>query len=280
MMLVMAAGLAGCRPSDDRLIEIAQDSVDQQSAQNEEMSRLNREIAAGTRQLVEADAEARQQLLAAQQQLQVQQQELTSQRDSLEAERKAWAAERRTESLLAPLLSTLGVTFLALLPLALGACLLHSLARTADAEVGELLVHELMQPNPLLLPAPMAARERPALEGPAPINEPDDVQSGHGSGALLYRVAGRVAGFDEPLNELVRATSARDAAERVRQFWTDELQCPLSADEFVVQELREPAECGIVYEAALREDRIQFGAVRDDSRLAALSSQIQMAACA
>jgi hypothetical protein len=259
---------------------MAQESVDQQAAQNAEMSRLNREVAAGTRQLVEADAEARQQLLAAQQQLQVQQQELSSQRDALEAERKAWAGQRRTESMLAPLLTTFGAAFLALLPLALCASLLHGLARTADAEVGELLIHELTQSTPLLLPAPAAAPERPALEGPAPTNEPEDAQSGHGSAVLPYRVAGCVDGFSEPLNELVRARYALDAAKCVHQFWTDELQCPLSADEFVVQELREPTECGIVYEAALSEERIQFDTRRDDSHQAALPARMELATCA
>lgn len=276
----MSSGLAGCQPSDDRLIEMARDSVDQQAAQNAEMSRLNREVAAGTRQLVEADAVARQQLLAAQQQLQVQQQELSSQRDTLEAERKAWAEQRRTESMLAPLLTTFGAAFLALLPLALCGWLVHGLARTADAEVGELLVHELTQASPLLLPAPMAVPERPALEDTSRIDEPDDEQSGRRSAVLLYRVAGCVDGFSEPLDELVRARSALDAADCVRRFWTDELQCRLSAEEFVVQHLCEPAECGIVYEAALSEERIRFDTRRDDSHQAELPARMELATCA
>src|SRR5262245_55514189 len=96
----------------------------------------------------------------------------------------------------------------------------------------------------------------------------------------LYRVVGCVEGFSETLSELVRASSALDAAERVRRFWTEELQCPLSADAFVVQSLREPAECGIVYEAALSEQRIRLEARGDDSVSASLPTLMQLATCA
>ena len=48
MILAIAMTLlVGCDSDDVRLARMAQDSVDQQRAQNEEMARLNREVAHG-----------------------------------------------------------------------------------------------------------------------------------------------------------------------------------------------------------------------------------------
>jgi hypothetical protein len=159
---------AGCEPSDERLVELAEHSVEQQAAQNEEVVRLNREVAEGTRRLVEADSAARKQLIEAQRDLQRQQQELAAQRDALEQERQELARQRRTESALAPVLTTLGTTFLALLPLVLCGYLLHDLSRSPEAAVGDLLIHELASEQPLLAkPRPAAIVHRAAADSDA-----------------------------------------------------------------------------------------------------------------
>jgi hypothetical protein len=162
---------AGCEDPDTRLARMAEHAIEQQAAQNEELARLNREVAEGTRQLIEADAAARQELLAAQQELQRQQSEVNAQRDALEAERRAWARQRRTESVLAPILTTLGTALLALLPLVLCWYLLHGLSRTPEQQVAELLIEELAAEQPTLLPPP-SVRPACALEHrPDPADE-------------------------------------------------------------------------------------------------------------
>lgn len=47
LMILAMTLLVGCDSDDARLARMAQDSVDQQRAQNEEMARLNREVAHG-----------------------------------------------------------------------------------------------------------------------------------------------------------------------------------------------------------------------------------------
>lgn len=142
--------ITGCDSSDQRLVELAEHSVEQQAAQNEEIVRLNREVAQGTSRLVEADSAARKQLIEAQRDLLRQQQELAAQRDALELERQEWARQRRTESALVPILTTFGTSLLALLPLILCGYLLHGLSRSPEAAVGDLLIEELASEQPLL----------------------------------------------------------------------------------------------------------------------------------
>jgi hypothetical protein len=160
----MAILVAGCDapPSDDRLARMAQQSVEQQAKQNEEMVHLNREVAQGTNHLVDADSQSRQELLAAQRELQRQQEQVGVQRDALESERKAWATQRRTESFFAPIASTLGMTFLALLPLLLCWYLMHGLSKSTDHQISDLLIEEIVSPGPMRLP-PSPPTQPPAL---------------------------------------------------------------------------------------------------------------------
>jgi hypothetical protein len=155
-MILSLAAITGCEPPspDDRLAQMAEHSVTQQAQQNAEMARLNREVAQGTNRLVETDSLARRELLAAQRDLQRQQEQVGIQRDALETERKDWASQRQTESVYAPILSTLGMTLLALLPLVLCWYLLHGLSRSADHQIGDLLIQEIVSPEPTLLPPP------------------------------------------------------------------------------------------------------------------------------
>jgi len=156
LIFLTLTAIVGCEPPapDDRLARMAEQSVEQQAQQNEEMARLNREVARGTNHLVEADSQARQELLAAQRDLQRQQEQVGLQRDALETERKEWAVQRRTESVYAPIVSTLGMTVLALLPLALCWYLLHGLSRTDEHQIGDLLITEIVSERPTLLPPP------------------------------------------------------------------------------------------------------------------------------
>lgn len=164
---------SGCGENDGRLARMAAEAARQQAAQNEEIARLNREVAAGTKQLVEGDAKARQELIAAQRDLQRQQEQVGAQRDALEAERKQWAQQRRTESVYGPILSTLGMTLLALLPLVLCWCLLQGLGRTDEEQIGEILIEEIVSEEPQLLPAPPTSSPSRLLEHQSELAEQD-----------------------------------------------------------------------------------------------------------
>lgn len=169
MMLLMAAG---CHLDDDRANRLAEQAVTQQAAQNAEMARLNREVAEGTQRLVKADAAARQELLAAQRDLQTQQAEVHQQRDVLETERKALAADRRTESVLAPIVATLGTAFLCLFPVGVACFVLWHAPPSASNDIAELLIVDLASDHPRLRPPAAHSPAAPRLESPVPPSEP------------------------------------------------------------------------------------------------------------
>ncbi|REJ86629.1 MAG: hypothetical protein DWQ34_27030 [Planctomycetota bacterium] len=80
----------------------------------------------------------------------------------------------------------------------------------------------------------------------------------------LFRVEGTTADllsnwFSEPLCELVRAGSPAEAARIAVRFWSGALKGSVSVDCLTVQRLHEPlGGTGLVYEAALREDRFML----------------------
>lgn len=175
MMLMI---IVGCEREDERLAQLAREAANQQSAQNTEMARLNREVAEGTRRLVESDAQAREELLAAQRDLQSQQEQIGLARDALEAERREWAQQRQTESVFAPILGTLGMALLALLPLGLCWYLLHGLSRVEEQQIGELLIEDLIAEEPKLLSPPRAVpQSAPALGHQSDSTAEDDADA-------------------------------------------------------------------------------------------------------
>ena len=135
-MIVTAPMLIGCSDSE-RVAEVALAGSKRQADLDQEMIRLNREVAAGTTRLVEAQAQADQQVLAAQHDLQ-------QQRDALETERRQLAEKRTAESLLAPILLTLGSLVVCSLPLVLCWYLLRELGSDpAELEVTQLFIDQL-----------------------------------------------------------------------------------------------------------------------------------------
>jgi hypothetical protein len=159
LLTLTAIALIGGCSEDQRLARMAQDSVEQQKSQNQEMVRLNREVAEGVKRLVESENEARQELTSLQRGLQQQQADTNWQRDQLEIERKQLAGERYRESLLAPLVSHVGLLIVCALPLVLAGYLMHvwRCESQDDLAIGELLIEELVSKQPRLLPhAPTA----------------------------------------------------------------------------------------------------------------------------
>jgi hypothetical protein len=163
-MILLIVLATGCSPTDDRLVRHVAESNRQQADQNQEMAKVHREVAEGTTRLVEAVAESRQEMLGMEHELQ-------DQRAQLETERRSLANERHRESILAPVLSNVGLMLIAALPLVLCWYLLHGL-RSPDEDVSEVLVQNLVDQH---LTLPIAPPARPAIEHetpPASVEDP------------------------------------------------------------------------------------------------------------
>ena len=156
-MALLTVLVTGCESSDDRLVRHVAESNRQQAEQNQEMAQLHHEVSAGTSRLVDAVAESRAEMLNMEHDLQ-------DQRTQLDAERRTLANERHRESLLAPVLSNVGLLLVAALPLVLCWYLLHGL-RSQDEDVSELLIQNLVGER-LVLPA--TPPDRPAVEQESP----------------------------------------------------------------------------------------------------------------
>jgi hypothetical protein len=137
LILLATIGVIGCS-DNERVAEVALTGSKRQADLDQEMIRLNREVAAGTQRLIEAQGQADQQALAAQHDLQ-------KQRDALELERRQIAEKRASESLLAPILFTLGSLTVCSLPIVLCWFLLRGLGHdAAETEVSRLLIDQLI----------------------------------------------------------------------------------------------------------------------------------------
>ena len=176
MCLAMAAvasmGAGGCEGDNGRLADYAQNSVEQQTRQNDQIARQNlevtqqnRQVAEGAQKLVAADAQARQELVTAQKSLQegvhVERMTLDQQRQGLEEDRRQIARERYWEPLIAEAIGGCGVLLACLLPLVICLYVLRSLQTDTgdEAVLNELLVTELTAERPQLL---LPTAERPA----------------------------------------------------------------------------------------------------------------------
>lgn len=159
-MALLIILIADCSSTDDRLVRQVAESNRQQAEQNQEMARLHHEVAEGTSRLVNAVAESRTEMLDMEHELQ-------DQRTQLDTERRSLANERHRESIVAPVLSNVGLLLVATLPLVLCWYLLHGL-RSPDEDVSEVLIQSLVSEQ-LSLPTTPPARTasehdaRPAL---------------------------------------------------------------------------------------------------------------------
>ena len=163
--------MTGCAdPPDKRLADLAQQSLNQQSHQSEQLAKQSEQVAATAHELVAADARSRQDLIASlaklQEQIQAQHAVFDRQRDELERERRELAAQRGRDPIIAQAIGALGVTLACLLPLVLAGYVLYTVNHTsppADADaVSEVLIGEIVSATPELLSGPGAAGQ---LEG-------------------------------------------------------------------------------------------------------------------
>ncbi len=164
--------VTGCSSSDDRLVELGQQSADRQAKQNQTIADQSRQVTETThqfvessgdarkdmielqRELVEAEAEARNELVRIQQDLvdrdaqcrqelnelqresqsviHNERQSIDRQREDLETERRQIADERHRAPIIAAAIAQLGLVLACLLPLILCGYLLYMLRHTDD----------------------------------------------------------------------------------------------------------------------------------------------------
>ncbi len=150
-LILLLALMIGC---DDRVIQVAREAADRQAQQNTTMAELHKEVAGGTKRLVEADSQSRTELLNLQRDLQAERGRLDTGWAQLEDDRRQIATGLRTESMLLMVAKLVSSAFVVVS--LLGFCWYARVAirqgDTAEADLNELLIRELVLDQPLLLP--------------------------------------------------------------------------------------------------------------------------------
>lgn len=179
LMTVLIPGtITGCSPApDERLAEFAQQTMTEQSRQNQRMAdqsgaivEESHQLAEAAKELVERDAEARRELLAAQQelasQLNEQQSTIYTGHDQLEQDRRDIAEQRHRDPIIAAVIQNVGLIIACLLPLLIAVQVIWQMkSQEPDhAAVAELLTLDLTSEEPLLLPGPRLRQSMLAQE--------------------------------------------------------------------------------------------------------------------
>ena len=183
MTLLLATGCADSR--DDRLAEMAQQSMREQARQNERLTSQSQQIAEASKHLVENDSQARKEMIAAhatlQKELQTERANINQQLSKLESERREIARQRGRDPIIANAISGIGLTLACLLPLLLAGYVVYSLNRSSDDSdaLSEMLVMEITAEKPKLLPSlrpTVAAIEHTpsSLDAPNELDQADD----------------------------------------------------------------------------------------------------------
>ncbi|HCO23436.1 MAG: hypothetical protein CME31_15345 [Gimesia sp.] len=171
--------ITGCSPApDERLAEFAQQTMTEQSRQNQRMADQSEaivdeshQLAESAKELVERDAEARRELIAAQQELTSQlnehQSAIYTGHDQLEQDRRELAEQRHRDPIIATVIQNIGLVIACLLPLLVAVQVIWQMqSQEPDhAAVAELLTLELTSEEPLLLPGPRLRQSMLAQEG-------------------------------------------------------------------------------------------------------------------
>jgi hypothetical protein len=199
MLATLLVVTSGCiRDEDERLARMAQETSQRQAEQNREMAQLNREVAESHKRLVEADAEARQEVIQLQrdvvqrdakgreelnqmhQNVQIAAREerasLDRAQQQLETERRQLAQQRNRETVLGAVITNATVLLACFLPLIVAVYVLRAIHRQdpTEAELAELLTHELLAERPFLVPSRTAEHRLPTDASPAVPQLPDE----------------------------------------------------------------------------------------------------------
>jgi hypothetical protein len=177
--VLVVACVIGCSSSDDRYVELSQQSVARQAEQNRQMAQQSQRVAEATHELVQADARARTEMFDAQRSLeealQVERAKLDGERDRLEQDRQALAQAKVREPIIASAIISAALLVAAILPLILAIYLIRAFrSREPEQDLAELLVLELISEQSMLLPAPQAKSPCPELAPPQPCFPPGE----------------------------------------------------------------------------------------------------------
>ncbi len=146
--------IPACSSPDARLARLAERTTQQQADQNKMTAEVTKAASENHRRVIEAVEASRQEVVALEQAVQ-------EQRDRLEDERQSLAEERHRESLLAPVVETVGLLLVAALPLVIAIYLLHGLRGQNEEEaVSEVMLRELLTPEAQLRLAEVEPRQR------------------------------------------------------------------------------------------------------------------------
>ena len=161
MMLIMTLLLlaTGCSDSrDERYRQLAQQSLRQQSEQNNRLAEQSQQIAEASKHLVSNDSQARKEMIAAhatlQKELHTERASVDRQLSELESERRAISKQRGRDPIIAQAIGAVGLTLACLLPLLLAGYVIYSLNQSSDDSdaLSEMLVMEITADKPKLLP--------------------------------------------------------------------------------------------------------------------------------
>ena len=160
--LLAAGSVTGCSTSDDRYVELSQQSVARQAEQNQQIAQQSQQIAEAAHELVQADARARTELIEAQrsleESLQAERSKLDVERDKLEQNRQDLAIAKQREPVIANAIWSAAILVAVVLPIVLYIYLIRTLGTTEPGhDLSELLVYELTAEQPALLPTSPAA---------------------------------------------------------------------------------------------------------------------------
>jgi hypothetical protein len=172
----------GCSSSDERYVELSQQSVARQAEQNHEIAQQSQKVAEATHELVQADARARAELIEAQRSLeeglQAERSKLDNERDKLELDRQALATAKEREPIIANAIWSAALLVAVVLPLVLGIYLIRTVGIDGPShDLAELLVYELTSEQSPLLPAPEAKLPQPTLPVPAAETSPERTEA-------------------------------------------------------------------------------------------------------
>ncbi len=185
-VMLAILGMIGCseRDPDERLAELAQQSLETQARQNERMADQSQQTAETARHLVEEDAKARREIAQThatlRQELQQEREGIEQQRAEMERERRELAEQRARDPIIAETIGAIGLIVACLLPLLLAAYVLFTANRNKDDSemLNERLVTGIIDDELRLLSGPRESAAR--LDHRTDVDAVDDSPSDQG----------------------------------------------------------------------------------------------------
>jgi len=176
-LAAIVMGVWGC-DSNQRLVELSQESLSRQAEQNAQMTRQSQAVTETTQQLIKAESAVQDDATQLEQQLHAERSALDRQRAGLDDERRDLAAERQRTPMIAESIKGVALLVASALPLVICWYLARALFLSAgeDSTAAEILLEQLAMREPLLtawataalLPPACSDRSKDSLASPLP----------------------------------------------------------------------------------------------------------------